>query len=162
MPRMAWRPAAAGARPTSLFATPEHRLLVLQALWPHVVGPATAQNSVPLALQRDTLTVRVTDARWRRALHRMHRDIIVALRARVGPLAPARLGFIEGGMPAIEPLPPAAARADAPPPEDVVRAAEAIDDPELRAAFLRTAGRYLENRRSGHRRPLAHGGAGDA
>jgi hypothetical protein len=163
MRNMAWRPAAAGARPTTLFGTPEHRFLLLSAMWPHVVGPAVAQNSVPLAVNRDVLTVRVADARWRRALHRMHRDIIVRLRERAGALAPARLGFIEGGMPAVTAAAPAVRPAPpAPPPDEVVRAAETIADPELRAAFLRTAGQYLENRRNGRRRALRNEGVEDA
>ena len=160
---MPWRPAAAGARPGKLFATPEHRLLVLQSLWPHVVGPAVAQNSAVVAVRVEVMTERVTDARWRRALFRMHRDIIVRYREHVGSAAPGKLGFLDGGL-TVAPVPAAGPvrGADPAPSEELVQAAEAIEDPELRASFLRTAGQYLENRRSGHRRALPHGGAGHA
>ena len=158
---MPWRPAAAGARPGTLFATPAHRLLVLQSLWPHVVGPAVAQNSAPVELRGTTLVVRVRDARWRRALYRMHRDIIVRLRERGGPAAPARLGFLDGGLPPLperEPEPPP--RQEPVAPGVVADAAvSAIADPELRALFLRTAGRYLENTRAA--RPLRPRPGGD-
>jgi hypothetical protein len=150
---MPWRRAAAGARPATLFGPPERRLLLLQAMWPHVVGAAVARKSAPASLRRDVLVVRVVDARWRRALHRMQRDIIVKMRERIGPsLAPARLGFLEGPVepgPAAETWKPPEPAA---PPEDVAAAAEAIDDPELRAMFLRTAGRYLQTSRARVRR----------
>ena len=122
-------------------------------MWPHVVGAGVARNSAPVGLRRDVLVVRVTDARWRRALHRMQRDIIVKMRDRIGPvLSPARLGFLEGQVAAPPAEPPWQATPPADPPAAVAVAAEAIDDPELRAMFLRTAGRYLENSRARARR----------
>jgi hypothetical protein len=146
---MPWRPAAAGARPGTLFGTPERRLLVLQSMWPHVVGAAVALNSLPVELRGNTLGVRVRDVRWRRALHRMHRDIIVRLRERGGAtVAPARLGFLEGGLPPVAEHAPVPPRPEPVAPGVVADAASAIADPELRALFLRTAGRYLENTRA--------------
>ena len=79
------------------------------------------------------------DARWRKVLHRMQREILARLRRVAGDLAPRRLGFVEGAGGATRRpgagadraaggAGPAAERSSARPP--------AIADPELRARFL--------------------------
>ncbi|HET7292061.1 MAG TPA: DciA family protein [Vicinamibacteria bacterium] len=132
-----------GVSALRLFPEGAPRLALLRALWPQAVGCGVARRSEVLGLERDTLRVRVPDARWRRALFRMQRDIIVRLRRSAGALAPARLGFVEGPVvqspePAASPAPAAAAPSPA-----LVASAEAIADPELRARFLASAAGYL-------------------
>jgi hypothetical protein len=75
----------------------------------------------------------------------MQPEILVRLGEVAGPLAPRRLGFVEGGMADLpaEPLGHDAASVAAPCPPVVAKGAEAIADPELRARFLESAGRYL-------------------
>jgi hypothetical protein len=68
----------------------------------------------------------------------------------MGTLAPRQLGFLDGLVPSSE-NPDRVhqpARAAVAPPSPALRAAaENIPDPELRAAFLGVAGRYLERPR---------------
>lgn len=124
------------------------RLALLRALWPSAVGRDIARRSEVVGLDGDMLRVRVPDARWRRALFRMQRDIIVRLRRSAGARAPARLGFIEGPVaerpePATGPAPRAAA-----PSAALMESAEAIADPDIRARFVQAAARYLGRARS--------------
>lgn len=134
-------PAMAG----SLFGKDRvHTLALLRAAWPSAVGPELARRTELLAIEGRTLRVRVPDARWRQVLHRMRRDILSRLYAVAGDLAPAALGFNEGGIKmAPDPPPPPPTVPAPPPPAEVVTAAGAISDPELRRLFLDTAGRYL-------------------
>src|SRR5262249_3379687 len=116
-------------------------------------GPDLARRTELLAIERDTLRLRVPDVRWRKVLHRMQHEILGRLRDVAGDLAPRRLGFTEGPAAAPEPAEPAAPDAVTPaatPPEApaaVAQAAIAIDDPELRARFLQSAARYLSRSR---------------
>jgi hypothetical protein len=108
------------------------------------VGAELALRTRVEAVEGTTLRIRVPDARWRRQLHRMQAQLVMSLRALAGPLAPRRLGFVEGGI--VEPPPEPAT---APPPAlavlsaELLGQAEAIDDTEIRAAFLESARRYL-------------------
>jgi hypothetical protein len=132
-------------------------LALLRAAWPLAVGPDLARRTELLAIERNTLRLRVPDARWRSVLHRMQPEILSRLRGVAGELAPARLGFTEGPGPARstpeapEPVAAAAAEDDSSPvaPPEVAGAADAIADPELRARFLASAARYLNRPRRG-------------
>lgn len=122
-----------------------HALELLRAAWPRAVGPDLSRRTEVVAIEGTALRIRVPDARWRGVLHRMQPDILARLRDVAGPLAPKRLGFVEGGI--AEP-PAAAAAEDRTPasracPTSVAEKADAIPDPELRARFVETAGRYL-------------------
>jgi hypothetical protein len=140
----------------ALFADkPEHQVALLRAAWPAAVGAELARRTEVVALEGKTLRVRVPDGRWRKTLHGMSRDIIVRLRETTGPLAPARLGFMEmrPDTPAPEPPPAEATPPPAPAetgdhalPESVAAAAGSIPDPELRARFLASARLYLARR----------------
>ena len=129
---------------------PVATLALLRAAWPLAVGRELALRTQVLALEGRALRVRVPDARWRKALHRMQREILSRLRAIAGELAPTRLGFSEGAVPdALDGDNARAARPaePRPAPPEVVAEAEAIPDPEIRALFLRTAALYLERRK---------------
>lgn len=128
---------------------PAARLALLRALWPSAVGPEVARRTEIVGLENDVLRVRVADARWRKALFRVYRDIIVRLRRAAGSLAPARLGFMEGAV-TVVPEPPAAPAPPppAPLPEAVEAAAAAIGDAEIRQGFRETAARYLQRTRA--------------
>jgi hypothetical protein len=129
-----------------------HTLELLRAAWPKAVGEDLARRTDVVAVEGATLRVRVPDARWRKVLHRLQPEILSRLREVAGGLAPRRLGFMEGG-PAAAALPDArddAAPAAAPSPPPVAEEASAIGDPEIRARFVESAGRYLA--RAGGRR----------
>ncbi len=119
------------------------RLTLLRALWPCAVGRDVARRSEVLGLENDVLRVRVPDARWRRALFRMQRDIVVRLRRSAPGLAPSRLGFVEGPVAEAPEPPPMPEQPPAMPSAAILASAEAIADPELRARFVATAARYL-------------------
>jgi len=77
-------------------SAPERTLALLRAAWPQVVGAELARRTEVLALEGDSLRIRVPDAGWRKGLLRMRREILQRLRALAGDLAPRRLGFTEG------------------------------------------------------------------
>jgi hypothetical protein len=126
-------------------AAPERRLALLRAAWPSAVGPELARRTELVALDREVLRVRVPDAPWQRILFRMRGQILGRLRSVAGDAAPRALGFVQGGTfasatpPALPPAPPV----ESEPPASVTSAAQAIPDAELRALFLRSAGRYF-------------------
>src|SRR5258706_15726589 len=97
------RKAISSDTAAELFAA-ERSLLLLRATWPHAVGPRLAERTDVVALEGRTLIVRVPDARWRKMLHRMRREILSALYKSVGPRAPRELGFVEA-QPAAAPVP---------------------------------------------------------
>lgn len=133
-----------GGSAARLFAgRPAARLALLRALWPAAVGPEVARRTEIVGLENEVLRVRVADARWRKALFRVYRDIIVRLRRSAGSLAPAKLGFMEGPV-AEAPEPPAPPPPQPPRlPPSVAAAATAIDDVEIRQRFLEAAARYI-------------------
>jgi hypothetical protein len=133
--------------------SPEARLALLRATWRHVAGPELARRTEVLAIEGQTLRIRVSDARWRKVLHRMQPELIPRLRRLAAGAAPQRLGFTEGGLaaPVNEPPPQPTRYADWPVPHEVEVASRAISDEEMRQSFLEVAGRYL--RRSACAKP---------
>jgi hypothetical protein len=129
-----------------VFSTPTARLALLRAAWPVAVGPELARRTEVLALEGRSLRVRVPDTRWKKTLHRMSGQILPRLREISGSLAPLRLGFTTGPVKPMPALPPRRSPEHAPavePPAAVVAEAQAIEDPELRRQFLKTAAAYL-------------------
>jgi hypothetical protein len=134
----------------SVFSSEPARLALIKSAWPSAVGPELARRTEVLALEGRTLRVRVPDAGWRKALHRMQPQIVARLRTIAGDLGPSRLGFSEGQVAApLEEKPPASAGNEgaATLDPDVAAAAERIADDELRRVFLASASRYLSRRR---------------
>jgi hypothetical protein len=144
--------AGGSASVASVFArgTPQ-ALALLRAAWPAAVGPELARRTEVLALEGSALRIRVPDLRWRKVLHRMQPEILERLRRVAGDLAPRRLGFSECPAWRPEPDPEPSDRmrsSELPPPpaalpDGVVSAARAIEDPEIRSRFERSAARYL-------------------
>jgi len=134
-----------------LFGSPEARLALVRAAWPHAVGAELARRTRVLGVDGGVLRVQIPDARWRKVLHRLQPTILGRIARVVGEVAPRRIGFIElpvnddrSGVEA-----PALPPQDLPAPSDVVmRGAAAIADPELRRSFVETATRYLALHRS--------------
>lgn len=122
-----------------------HALTLLRAAWPKAVGEDLGRRTEVVALEGVTLRIRVPDAGWRRVLHRMQGEILARLREVAGPLAPRRLGFVEGRIAVADaaPAPPEPVSSDERCPPGLVDEAAAIADPEVRARFVETAGRYL-------------------
>jgi hypothetical protein len=143
----------------------DRAIVLLRAAWPTAVGADLARRTEVVGLEAGTLRIRVPDASWRKALHRMRGQILSRLRDVAGPLAPARLGFMEAslapatGRPAPPPPPPPPkpgpidSPAPSPVPDGVAQAAHAIPDPEMRARVLQSAARYLARYRPPDRTP---------
>ena len=130
----------------SVFASAPARLALIKSAWPFAVGPELARRTEVLALEGRTLRVRVPDAGWRKALHRMQPQILDRLRTIAGELGPSRLGFSEGQVAAPPEAKPAPSAEEAGPPTldpAVAAAAERIADAELREVFLASAARYF-------------------
>jgi hypothetical protein len=133
-----------------IFATEPARLALIKSAWPFAVGLELARRTEVLAFEGRTLRVRVPDAGWRKALHRMQPQIVARLRTITGDLGPSRLGFSEGQVAApAEPRPAESAPSRNPPAfgPELAAAAERIADAELRQTFLAAAARYLSHSR---------------
>jgi hypothetical protein len=123
---------------------PEHTLALLRAAWPAAVGLELARRTEVVALDRGVLRIKVPDARWQKSLLRMRADILSRLRGVAGGAAPWGLGFVVGPVAeSPSPVPPPPLAPAPPAPEAVAAAARAIPDPEVRAHFLESAGRYF-------------------
>ncbi len=135
-------------------ASPERTLLLMRAAWPVAVGPELARRTEVVTLDGSVLRVRVPDATWQRGLARMRGEIMSRLREIAGAAAPRSLGFVLGPVEAAAAgdastarrTPRAVAGAPAlsrPASAQLVAAAQAIPDAELRESFLAAAARYL-------------------
>jgi hypothetical protein len=125
-------------------AGPAARVALMRACWRVAVGEDLASRTEVLALEGRTLRLRVPDARWRKVLHRMERELLSRLRQSAGELAPNRLGFTEGPVAASAPKSaPKPLPELRPLPAAVAASASSIADPEIRERFLETAARYL-------------------
>jgi hypothetical protein len=130
-----------------LFAkAPGAQLALLRAAWTSVVGSEIARRSEVVSVERQTLTVRVADARWQRVLHRMQHQILSRLTSIAGGMAPRRLGFTVGAITAVSPPSTPVEPPPGAPPPGVEAAAEAIGDADLRERFLRSAALYLQRK----------------
>jgi hypothetical protein len=92
----------------------------------------------------------VPDAGWRKVLHRMRGDILRRLYDVASEFAPRRMGFMEGPLastsaPGRHEAPPRATPLPVPATASpsLCKAAEAIEDPDLRQRFLESAALYL-------------------
>jgi hypothetical protein len=123
----------------------ERTLYLLRVAWPVAVGDELSRRTEVLAIEGDTLRIMVPSGGWQKVLHRLAPQILRRLREALGEVAPRRLGFTEGAV-AETPPAPVAEHATTPGelPESLRQAALGIPDPEIRAAFLETAARYLE------------------
>lgn len=123
------------------------------AAWPEAVGEAIAANAWPARVGRDgTLHVHASSSTWAFELAQLEPTLRARLRELLGDVAPARLRFAVGNLPA--PAPPAEAGHSPPPSpsrEDVERAAgiaAGIEDEELRKSVQRAAAASLARKRS--------------
>jgi hypothetical protein len=127
----------------------EARQQAVFAAWSAAVGSQVRRATTPVRLEKKTLIVAVADANWRTQLRRMSGQALFKLNSLLGTptvtliefvvnpdlvvhqaQAPDEITFIAPDKQAL-PL-----KADA----------EKIPDPEIRATFLRAAGKCLERR----------------
>jgi hypothetical protein len=131
-------------------------LAALQKQWATLVGPGLAGKTWPTRLQGGLLWVAAPDSSWAYQLQFLKQELLGGLRAglencpvtdlrfKVGPMPaePADADSAAGANPSRERTSPgerSSSREPAPPPApELARAADAIADPTLRGAFLRT------------------------
>ena len=75
-----------------------HRLAVLKALWPTIVGEALANHSEVVGIQGDVMRVRADSASWLKTLRDLRGTLVLRLQGAAGPLAPRALAFVEGAV----------------------------------------------------------------
>lgn len=128
---------------------------LVERRWSSVVGEEIARRSEPEALVDGVLTVRVTDPVWGKTITRLASRIIPELNRAVGMKLVKRINFTRRERllsAAANAAPSLRVEAPAVPPDGVVRAAEAIPDPELRALVTASAARYLQAQQGRKRR----------
>jgi hypothetical protein len=118
--------------------------------WPTVVGEELARRSEPESLSGGVLTIRVTDPAWGRMILKLQGRIVPALNLALGTGLVQRINFVtrerlRGEMEAKVATSSSRASADEP-PENVMRALEAIANEELREMVKRSAALYLRAR----------------
>jgi hypothetical protein len=115
-------------------------LTVIRRHWEEVVGPDLARKTHPLRVRRGVLWVAAPDSSWAYQLQFMRTEILQRLEGALGSSDVREVRFKEAPLPAPAdaPRPPAPAEPDPLPDERLVRAAEAIADPALRALFVRS------------------------
>lgn len=119
--------------------------------WPVAVGTELSARSEVAFFQDGILTVRVTDAAWGRMIMKLQAQIRPRLNAAMGFRAVKRIRFVKDGKPLSIPAAErrkAASREALEPPSGLCKAAEGLEDSELRELVLRTATRYLAARAS--------------
>jgi predicted nucleic acid-binding Zn ribbon protein len=128
----------------------------LLAAWPAAVGEGIARNAWPGRIGRDgTLHVAVTSSAWAFELGAHSAEILGRLREALGEEAPAALRFTPGPVP--EPdseetaqVPVAVPQPTADELAEAARAAESIEDPQLRELVRRAAAASLAGTRADH------------
>ncbi len=127
----------------------EARQNAVLAAWIGAVGPQLRQVSSPVRLERKTLIVAVTDSTWQTQLRKMRGQILFKLNSLLGVPTVTTLEFvINPDM--ITTTSQQMEQVKFVAPEKHARTlrknAEAINNPELRDAFLRAAGKCLDRR----------------
>lgn len=127
----------------------EARQQAVFAAWVGAVGQQLRQFSFPVRLERKTLIVAVSNQTWQTQLSKMRGQILFKLNSLLGVPTVTTLEFVINPdmiKQASERSPQVTFVA----PEKFAQAlhkdAEAIANPDLRAAFLRAAGKCLDRR----------------
>jgi hypothetical protein len=119
------------------------------AAWLIAVGGPIRKITAPVRLERKALIVAVPDATWRTQLMSMRGHALFKLNSLLGgPLVTTIEYVINPDLIVSEPSAPAVVEFRAPEEQALPLHAQAdrIADPEIRAAFLRAAGKCLERR----------------
>ena len=119
------------------------------AAWIVASGSHVRKVTRPLRLERKTLIVAVPDSTWRSQLGQMRGQFLFKLNSLLGNPLVTSLEFVVNPSVIVNDLqPPQPVKFIAPEKEALPlrEQADRIDDPEVRAAYLRAAGKCLERR----------------
>ena len=118
------------------------------AAWKHAAGDGLKNHAVPLRLEDRTLIVAVADRIWQRQLHAMRGQMMFRVNSILGQPIVSTIEFVIDPKIA-KPLAsakPAEELLDNEVPLELWSAANAIQDPELRRSFLKTATASLKRK----------------
>lgn len=124
---------------------------LIRRKWAEAVGNEIARRSEPASFEKGLLTVRVEEPAWGRVIVRMQSQITTRLNQALGQPLVRKLRFVKDGVAVRAPepaAPPKARLPDIEPSSFLSKAAEAIQDPNLREVVRRAAAHYL----AAHRR----------
>jgi hypothetical protein len=127
----------------------EARQQAVFAAWAAAVGSALRKVTVPMRLERKALIVAVPDKTWRTELQKLSGQALFRLNSILGTPAVTTIEFVINSEAVIkQSVHPSPVRFIAPdqqakPLRDKARR---INNPEVRAAFLRAAGKCLDRR----------------
>ncbi|HEY4683089.1 MAG TPA: DUF721 domain-containing protein [Candidatus Acidoferrales bacterium] len=127
----------------------KHRLELMQALWPAVVGRSLARRTKPVAWRTHRLQVGVPDPAWRGQMETLAGPLLAAIRRWFPPLTVAALEFVvdenlgSSASPEENTTAGAGALSEAPPSAGTDLPLEAIGDEELRKLVAKVASRFF-------------------
>lgn len=136
--------------PKIVRANPE---LAAKLAWARAAGEGLRHNAVPVRLEGKTLIVSVADALWQRQLESMTGELLYRLKNLLGGRTVNQIAFRISPGDITRPQPPQRDEQKRTPrpgalPTELLFAAGAITDEELRARFLRAADNLIARRDS--------------
>src|SRR2546428_6054421 len=126
-------------------ANPEMAEIAAKLAWTRAAGEGLRRHAIPFRLFRKTLVVSVADAIWQRQMHSMSaelisrinrlldREIVETIEFRIDPTT------VEQVRANSQPRPRSQDEARGPIPDELISAASARTDPDLRERFTRAA-----------------------
>src|SRR5829696_6764592 len=120
------------------------------AAWKHAAGDGLKEHAVALKLENRTLTVAVADAIWQKQLTSMRGQLRFRVNSILGQQLVSALGFVidpDRTKPRVEQRERDEERPDNEVPFELLAAANAIHDKQLRKSFLKTALLSLKRKR---------------
>ena len=136
--------------PRLLGANPE---LAAKLAWSRAAGEGLRRNAIPVSLVGKTLTVSVADALWQKQLQSMAAELLFRINTLLGGkgvneivfrIAPSDVSRANAGVPAKDQK----KESPQPLPTELLFAASAIADEDLRSRFLRAADNLIARRDS--------------
>jgi hypothetical protein len=126
----------------------EARQQAVFAAWTAAIGSPVRKVTAPVRLERKTLIVAVMDSTWRAQLARMRGQALFKVNSLLGSPVVTSIEFVVN--PDLIPPPESPPEIEFIAPDlqalELRESAEQIPDTEVRAAFLRAAGKCLDRR----------------
>jgi len=127
----------------------ETREQAVLAAWVAAVGPQIRRATWPVRVERKTLIVAVRDTTWRAQLTKLSGQVLFKLNSLLGSPAVTAIEFVINPALIVEDVQPSREFHFIAPDRQasqLLKDAAGIADPDLRAVFLRAAGKCLERR----------------
>ena len=136
--------------PRLLRANPE---MAAKLAWSRAVGEGLRRNAIPVSLVGKTLTVSVADALWQKQLQSMAAELLFRINTLLGGKRVDEIVFRIAPSDVARANPQVAVKrpkeeSPKPLPSELLFAARAISDEDLRARFLRAADNLIARRDS--------------